>query len=142
MKTFGWLILFAIYTSPLTFILSGCQWKPDAPGTVNHVKTSDWLTPKVTPVVAPAKSPLCKCTNCDCKDCDCGTIEQRPNTPVAPVPDGNPDKYAPPKFPPVTRTPAPLTAEQRAELNCADGSCSVESYESQPRRGLFRRWRN
>lgn len=116
MKTFGWLILFAIYTSPLAFILSGCQWKPDAPGNVVHVKTSDFLTPKVKPVSLPVavKSPDCRCENCECVDCQCKF------TPVA-----VPDPYAPPPRTTLPRSNPPLTnSELLSEGSCANGQCS------------------
>lgn len=50
MNEYRFLVPLLIFLSPLLYILSGCQWKPDAPGNVIHVKTSDFLTPKVKPV--------------------------------------------------------------------------------------------
>jgi hypothetical protein len=109
MKTIGWLILFAVYTSPLTFILSGCQWKPDAPGNVIHVKTSDFLTPKVKPVAAP--------------------VVEQPAEPAKPVTydplrvPTEDDPYAKPPRVTLLKSNPPLV---NAEELCTDGSCSVQ----------------
>lgn len=150
MKTIGWLILFAVYTSPLTFILSGCQWKPDAPGNVVHVKTSDFLTPKVKPAnvkINPLekRSPLCDCGDkCTCNDsptlpCLCNVVDEQPATPVTYDPFRVPaedDPYAPPPRVVLPKSNPPLTnAEQLQQGDCANGMCSVQGGDSGERRG-------
>ncbi len=121
MKAFGWIIAFAIFTSPLLFILSGCQWTPDAPGNVIHVKTSDFLTPRVKPVVAPVAEPT-----------KFAPVTYDPNR--VPAED---DPYAPPAKVTLPKSNPPLT---NAEELCADGSCAVQGGGG-GRRGLFGRWR-
>lgn len=142
------LALWLYFASPVLFCASGCQWRPNAPSApgVQHVKTSDFVRPVVVAPAPPPKvnplpnrSPLCECKSCVCENCLCGTIPQDPR--AVPVPD----KSLPPGFTPTKNKafvepvpPKPLTEQQKALLRPTYQS--NESY-SEPRRGLFRRWR-
>lgn len=123
MSEYRFLVPLLIFLSPLLYILSGCQWKPDAPGNVIHVKTSDFLTPKVKPVAAP--------------------VVEQPAEPIKPVTydplrvPTEDDPYAPPPRVTLPKSNPPLV---NSEELCTDGSCSVEGGGG-GRRGLFGRWR-
>ncbi len=110
MQDYRFVIPLLIFLSPLLYILSGCQWKPDAHGNVIHVKTSDFLTPKVKPVVTPVVAPPV----------------DPPNTPVTYDPNRVPtedDPYAPPAKVTLPKSNPPLV---NAEELCTDGSCAVQ----------------
>ncbi len=158
MENYRFVPMLLIFLSPLLFILSGCEWRPDAPGEVIHVKTSDFLTPKPTPVVAPPKpaepkpqiSVVKKRTaDCDCgPNCPCNPCTCKADDKAIPIPDNanmpKPVQKLPdyPTWKPPVAKVQPLTAEQRAGLQqdwCSDGSCGT-GY-SEPRRGIFGRWR-
>lgn len=116
MSEYRFLVPLLIFLSPLLYILSGCQWKPDAPGNVIHVKTSDFLTPKVKPVAAPV-------------------VETKPAEPAKPVTydplrvPTEDDPYAPPArvtLPPSNPPPVNTELLSNGEEFCTDGSCSVQ----------------
>lgn len=126
MKYIGPILLFLVFTSPLTFILSGCQWKPDGGGTSTRAEAgSSWVITKVGEPL-PTESEVKPTTN--------------PTPPVTYDPLRVPtedDPYAPP--PRVTlpkSNPPPVNSEEL----CTDGSCSVQG-DGAGRRGLFGRWR-
>lgn len=117
-----YIIPLLIFCSPVLYCMAGCG-RLDTSGEVRHVKTSDFLTPKIKPVSAP--------------------VETKPPATYDPlrVPTED-DPYAPPArvtLPPSNPPPVNTELLSNGEV-CTDGSCAVQG-GSEPRRGLFGRWR-
>lgn len=123
MKTIGWILLFAVYTSPLTFVLSGCQWKPDGQAPLADTGPQ-WVITKVGEPLPPPP----------------------PTAPPTEIPvtydplrvPSEDDPYAPPPRVVLPKNNPPLTADQKAMLQggCANGNCfapeSGQNYTNTP----------
>ena len=113
MKYIGPILLFLVFTSPLTFILSGCQWKPDGGGTSTRAEAgSSWVITKVGEP-SPTES------------------EVKPTPPATYDPLRVPtedDPYAPPArvtLPPSNPPPVNTELLSNGEV-CTDGSCAAQ----------------
>lgn len=161
----GFALCWLIMASPVLYCgCGGTRLDVPEPGTYSPlIAVSLGITASESnpsPAPNPTPAPSGKCENCNgtgrlgdgtvsvpCPVCGGdGKIESTADEIVPSLPIPKPTTYAPPSrvtLPPSNPPPVNTELLSNGEEFCTDGSCAVQgqSNQSQPRRGLFRRWR-